>query len=133
MSAVVALRAVLVEQAAITDLVPTKRIYVGVLPMGTVLPAIALTSISATPRNTASMQEARRLHRERVQITVYAKTYPRLDQIMLALAQSVKNQRMDIAGISVQSIVPAGVGPDFEGVDPVMFIRSADYVVSYLI
>lgn len=132
MSAVVALRSVLVGQTAITSLVPSARIFVGVLPLKAVLPAIALISVSATPRNTLSMQESQRLSRERVQVTVYAKTYPGLDRLMLALTQAVRNQRMEIAGINVQSILPAGIGPDFEGTDPVMFVRSADYLVSYL-
>lgn len=108
------------------------RAYLGLLPQGVRLPAITITSISGAPRNTVSMREPNRVVRERVQVTAYAKTYKELDELMLTITQSIKNKRGEIAGMRVQSIIPAGIGPDLEGANPVMLARSADYFVTHL-
>lgn len=110
----------------------SKRVYLGLLPQGAKFPAITITSVSGAPRNTVSMLEPNRIVRERVQVTVYAKTYKELDELMRATTRSIKNKRGEIAGMQVQSIIPAGTGPDLEGVNPVMLARSADYFVTYL-
>lgn len=130
MSATVVLLAEVNSHASIA--VPYGRVYLGLLPEKTRLPAITITSISGAPRNTVSMLEPNRVVRERVQVTVYAKTYKELDELMRTITQSIKNKRGEIAGMQVQSIIPAGIGPDLEGVNPTMLARSADYFVTYL-
>lgn len=108
------------------------RVHLGLLPQGVKLPAITITSVSGAPRNTVSMLEPNRIVRERVQVTAYAKTYKQLDELMRGITQSIKNKRGEIAGMQVQSIIPAGIGPDLEGVNPAILARSTDYFVTYL-
>lgn len=132
MSATVVIRHLLVGNTQVAALVPTGRIRLGILPLGTELPAIGITSVSGVPHNTLSMAEPQRLVRERVQVNVYAQGYPELDQIMAIVAQAVKNRFDTIAGLKVRSIVPNTIGPDLEYIDPVIFTRSMDFHVSYL-
>ena len=132
MSATTVIRHLLAGSAAVTGAVPAGRIRLGILPLGTRLPAIGITSVSGVPRNTLSMAEPQRLVRERVQITLYAANYPDLDRVMWLVAGAEGNRRETIAGLVVRSIVPSTIGPDLEYIDPVIFARSADFHVSYL-
>ena len=132
MSATTVIRQLLVGRATVLASVPADCIRIGVLPQGTPLPAIGITTVSGVWRNTLSMAEPRRLMRERVQVTVHAKTYPELDRVIRLVAQALPNTRDTIANVDVLSIVASTIGPDLERIDPVISTRSLDYHVSYL-
>lgn len=132
MSATTVIRSILAANAALAARVPPTRIRLGILPQGLDLPAIGITSVSGVPRNTLSMAEPKRLVRERVQVTVFGKTYPELDQIARLIPKAVSSVRATVAGLEVQAIVPGTIGPDLEYIDPVIFTRSFDFHVSYL-
>lgn len=132
MSATVVIRHLLVGNTQVAALVPASRIRLGILPLGTELPAIGITSVSGVPHNTLSMAEPQRLVRERIQVTVYGKTYPEMDQTLRAVVNAVRNRFETIAGLAVRSIVPSTIGPDIEYIDPVIFTKSIDFHVSYL-
>lgn len=132
MSAVVAIRHLLVGNSLLTAAIPASRIYIGLVPLGAQLPAIGITTVSGVPRSTLSMAEPRRLIRERIQVTVYAKAYPDLDRICDLVGKALPNTYDTIAGLKVQSIIPSTLGPDIEGIDPKICIRSRDHHVTYL-
>ena len=132
MSATTVIRAILVANAALTARIPAGRIRLGALPLGLDLPAIGITSVSGVPRNTLSMAEPQRLVRERIQVTVYGKTYPELDQAARLVPQAVKSARGTVAGLLVRAVIPDIIGPDIEHIDPVIFARSFDFHVFYL-
>lgn len=132
MSAAVVIRHVLVGKSAMTSVVPAVRIRLGVLPVGQQLPAIGITSVSNVPYNSLGLNSPRRLVRERVQVTAYAQSYPQLDQIMALVGRAISNVYGTVADVDVQAIVPGQVGPDLERMDPQIFMRSRDYLVTYL-
>lgn len=132
MSAAAAVRALLVGNDSVVGSVPAARVFTGTVPLGVALPAIGITTVSGVPRNTLGMHEPNRVMRERVQVTVYANTYPGLDAVMGLVRQALPNTRARLAGLDVQSAIPSTVGPDLEIPEPQIFTRSRDYIVTYL-
>ncbi|MFT0532268.1 DUF3168 domain-containing protein [Castellaniella hirudinis] len=132
MSAVPVIRSLLAGNAILTTAVPAARVFIGAVPLEVALPAIGITTVSGIPQNTLGMHEPQRLVRERIQVTVYAATYPSLDAVMDLVHRALPNTRGLIADLNVQSIVPSTVGPDLEIPKPQIFIRSRDYHVTYL-
>lgn len=133
MSATTVIRHELASISAVLDAVPASRIFIGMLPKGTALPAIGITSVYGEPRNTLSMRESSRLIHERVQVTAYARSYPELDGLIRIIAGQIKNKRGEITQLQVRSIIPLSVGPHLEGVSPVIHTQSLDFRVSYLV
>lgn len=132
MSAVAVIRSVLAGDVAVTSKVPASRIVIGVVGQAITLPAIGITSVSATPRNTLSMAEAQRLTTERVQVTVFASTYPVLDDVCKRVRAVVTNRRQTIATLKVQAILPDNIGPDMQTINPLIYMRTLDFKVFYL-
>ena len=119
----------LVANAALLAVVPAIRIMAGVLPVTTDAPAISLTQVSGVERKTVSMAEATRYKTDRVQVTIYAKTYPAVKQI-LALVRDAMPVSTVAAG-PVQSVLHANDGPCFFDEGPNVFSQSVDYMTSY--
>ena len=141
MSGVAVIRYLLVNYAALTTIVPSTRIRAGVLPLNTVLPAIAINQIDSTPRLTLGMNEAYRYVTDRVQVTTLIKSgdsapsgndYGGLIAIMKLLPKACPNQRGTINGVDVQCIVPEMEGPDLVGEDTGILSRGRDFLVSYV-
>ena len=63
MSGVAIVRALLAAHAAVTAAVPAVRIFAGAIPLNTPLPAISITPISGSERNTVAMNEAKQERR----------------------------------------------------------------------
>lgn len=132
MSGVAVITNRLLAYSALTAVVPASQIYPGIIPDGTPLPAIAVSLVDALPRNTVSMRESHGVSRDRVQVTVQAETYPAKDQILALVLRACPNQRGTINGFSVLSILPDGVGPDIDSINPNIFVKSRDFIVAWL-
>lgn len=115
--------------AQVAALVPSSRIVAGILPKGTVLPAIAFEMISAVDRMTVA-KESRTHVTERVQATVLAKTYPQAKAVWRALRTLSYTMPPDgdVSGIVV---LVADPGPDFMIEESRIHGRTQDFRVSY--
>ncbi|MDQ1925228.1 hypothetical protein, partial [Massilia pseudoviolaceinigra] len=76
------MRALLVAHAPLTALVPAARIAAGTIPTGT-LPAIGITEISGIEHDTVA-RAGNSVVTARVQVTVYASSYPQQKAILKA-------------------------------------------------
>lgn len=132
MSSVVTIRRLLVANSALTAIVPSAKIFAGVVPLNAVLPAIGVTSVSAVPRNTASMKEPDRMATSRVQVTVFTKSYPQKKQLLNLVRQAVPNTNGMVGSVMVLSVLPDIVGPDLDDTDAQIYSQSRDYKVSYI-
>lgn len=126
-----AVRAALVAYSPLLTLVPAAKI-VGddTLELGTVYPAITLSSVSKTDRNLMNPGAYRHVV-ERVQVTIYATTRPQRAQVLAA----VRKAAADKIDVSVPPLIrvtihTAGAGPDFTGDDDAR-ITSQDFMVTY--
>lgn len=131
MSGVAIARYLLANSAALLAVVPAGRIVAGVLPLGTVFPAIGVTQISGNQRNTVAGSEAKKLVTDRVQVTVLATTYPQQKALLALVRAALPATRGAINGFTCDSIETGPEGPDLFSVDPVFYEQSQDFLVRF--
>lgn len=130
MSAVAIMRALLVGHAPVTELVPAARIVAGNVPDGS-LPAIGITEISGVEQDTVT-RAARTLVTARVQVTVYAASYPQQKAILKAAKLGDGVFTGQIAGYAVRSVLRDMVGPDLGDPKIPTFEQSRDFKVTFI-
>lgn len=84
MSAVKVMRALLSAHPALAALLPAEKIVAGTVPQATVLPAIGIKEVGSNEFLTVAQREPGTLVRSRVQVTVYAKSYPEQKKLLQA-------------------------------------------------
>lgn len=132
MSAVKVLRALLQAHPAVGALVATENVVAGDVAQNSVLPAIGIKEIGQTEFATVARAERGVLVRARVQVTVYAKSYPEQKRLLLAVKLGPGVHTGTVAGVRVRSVVRGDVGPDFSEADAGIFEQSLDFFVSYI-
>lgn len=132
MSAVKVLRALLQAYPPVTVLLPTERVIVGTVPQESELPAIGIKEVSRNEFATVARAEKRVLVRSRVQVTVYAKSYPEQKAVLLAAKLGPGVHTGVVAGVTVRSVVRGEVGPDLSEEDADIFEQSRDFMVAYI-
>lgn len=131
MSGVAIIVAKLLVHAPLTAVVASARIVAGDLPEGTTLPAISVTQISSVPRSRVRPSATNEYTTDRVQVTVNAKTYPQLAQVMRLVRQACPHARGTVAGVTLDSILPDTEGPDFHDDQLGSYARSRDFIVRW--
>lgn len=131
MSGVAISRYLLANNATLIAAVPAARIIAGALPLNTVLPAISITQISGNERKTVAMSETKKFIAERVQITVFAKTYPLQKSLLKLVRSALPISRGTVNGYDCDSVLPDSEGPDIY--DPVadIFEQSQDFFIKF--
>lgn len=132
MSAVKVIRALLQAHPAVVVLVPLERVFAGTVPQESELPAIGVKEIGRNEFATVARAEKRALVRSRVQVTVYAKSYPEQKAALLAAKLGPGVHAGVVAGVAVRSVVRGEVGPDLSEEDAEIFEQSRDFIVSYI-
>ena len=110
--------------------VPAARIFSGPIPLNATLPAIGVTSVSNVPSTNVSMLNTT-LMTERVQVTLYATTYPTQKSILALIRTALANAHGTVNGFTCESIVPAGEGPDIFDDVTLVYEQSADYLIRW--
>lgn len=130
MSAVAIMRALLVADAALTALVPVARIVAGDVPEGS-LPAIGIREISGIEQDTVS-RSGNSLITARVQVTVYATSYPQQKAVLKSAKLGAGVFTGQIAGYAVRSVLRDSVGPDMGDPQIPSFEQSRDFKVTFI-
>lgn len=134
MSGVAAVRYLLAQATAVTSVVPAVRIFGGVIPLSTTLPAISVLQVSGEERLTVKMAETSPLRTERVQVTVDvpdSSGYPILKELMDRVRAAVVRGAGVVNGVHLDGILPDGQGPDIFDADTGVFSQSRDFLVRY--
>lgn len=131
MSGVAIVRYKLANDATLTAAIPATSIFSGAVPENTQAPYITVRSVGTNPRNTVGMGETLKQASERVQVTIYASTYPQQKQSMALVRAASPNSRGTINGFQCDSILPAGDGPDFFDDVLMVYEQSQDFMVKY--
>jgi len=129
MAGVSAVRYLLANNSTLIALVPATKIFVGVVPVDTVLPAIAVTQIDGVPHLTVAMTEGGKIQTDRVQVTVLTKAYQ--TAISAAVLAALPNTRGTVNSTKLDSLLPDGEGPDLFDDAAVIFERSRDFLVRW--
>lgn len=130
MNGVIAVRSLLVADTGVTALVPMARIVAGALPQGTILPAIALMSISSVDRNVPAPGPKRRVT-ERVQVTALAASYPAAKAIIRAVRAAAADRMPAIDGLTDVTVHTDSAGPDFLDEETGIHMQTQDFRVSF--
>lgn len=130
MSGVSIVRFLLAANTALVAQVPSVRIMAGVLPVGTTLPAISITTISAVERKTVTMADSHQVT-ERVQVNVEAKSYPSQKSILALVRAALPLSRGTVNSVSVDSVTHDSDGPDIYDMDAGIYVQSSDFFVRY--
>ncbi|ATQ78279.1 hypothetical protein CR152_30045 [Massilia violaceinigra] len=130
MSAVAIVRALLLAHEPILALVPAARIVAGTVPAGA-LPAIGITEVGGNEHDTVA-RAGNSLVTSRVQVTVYASSYPQQKAVLKAAKLGAGVHTGPIAGCAVRSVLRDLIGPDM-GDDAIpTFEQSRDFMVTYI-
>ncbi|HEX8615667.1 MAG TPA: hypothetical protein VF800_30665 [Telluria sp.] len=130
MSSVAIVRALLVAHAPLIALVPATRVAAGTIPAGA-LPAIGITEISGNEQDTVA-RAGNSLVTARVQVTVYASSYPQQKAVLRAAKLGAGVHTGLIAGYEVRSVLRDLVGPDMGDSTVPTFEQSRDFMVTYI-
>lgn len=131
MSGVSVIRYLLANNAPLIAVVPAARILAGIIPQNAALPAIGVTEISRVEHLTVSMAESSRFYTERVQVTVHASSYSAKKAILALVRAACANRSGTVNFVKVDSILPAGDGPDLDDDAAVIFEQSSDFIVKW--
>ena len=129
MSGVAIIRYKLANAAGVTALAPAMRIMAGPLPLDTAMPAISVSEISSVRALDVSVAESMRT--DRVQVTVFAKTYPEVRTILSAIDTALPYSRGTVNGHNCDSIIPDVNGPDGFDDQLSLHFKSRDYFVRW--
>lgn len=122
--------ALLKADADLLALIPATRMFPGAIPQTAKFPALAYTNISDNDRHTLSGTEAAVIETGRVQITVAAQDYPSKERLIGLVRRACADKRGQIAGITVNNVRSAGIGPDLDNTDAGIYGRTIDFLVT---
>ena len=128
------INALLNAAAGITSLVgagTAARIYPGVLPQGSALPALSVEHVGSNELTTIDANAAFGLVQARIQVTALAKTYPELKALLEQVRIACNYQRGVIATVRVASVLRDTVGPDLRDDDLQVYTQSIDFQVTF--
>lgn len=128
MSDVKAVLHLLANNSTLNAQVPASRIFAGVIPQGTDLPAIAVTHVSTLRPQMVNV--ASKLCVSRVQVTVMAATYQTQKSVLALVRAALPRSRGSVNGVAVDSILIDTEGPDFTD-EAGLYMGSIDYRVTY--
>lgn len=131
MSAVKVIRYILANNANLIAVVPAAKIMAGVIPIDTVLPAIAVNHISTVERTTVAMNTSLVLATSRIQVTVMTKSYTEQKTILELVRKALPNTNGTVNGITLDSILPDLAGPDLRDDDAGIYMQSRDFTVKF--
>jgi hypothetical protein len=112
--------------------VPTSRIFGGLIPLNTTLPAIAYNYISGVRAKHIDMTD--QIVRARIQVTVHAKDYASQKEIIDLITKACDKKKGKIGGangVTVESILADLTGPDMRDDDAGIFMQTQDFIVAY--
>lgn len=130
MDGVAIMRALLLAHAPLADLVG-EEIYAGDVPHDSV-PAVGIKEIGRVEQDTAARSGATTLVTARIQVTVYAASYPQQKVLLSAAKLGSGVFTGVIAGATVRSVLRDMVGPDMSNAAAAIFEQSRDFKVAYL-
>jgi hypothetical protein len=130
MSDVKAIRYLLANNVSLVEVVPAAKIVAGLIPQGTVLPAIAVSHVSTT-RQRMIASPGVELLTSRVQITAIATSYPQQKTILGLIKAALPRTRGTVNGVTVGSLLFELAGPDFRDDEIGSFMGSLDYIITH--
>ena len=129
MSAEKAIKALLDAHAPLTAVVPATRIYAGLIPVNSTLPAIAYNLISGLRPKDIGMNTL--MTTSRIQVTVQTNTYATQKQIIKLIRDACDAKQGTFGGTDVDSCIADIEGPDLRDDDAALFMQTQDFIIKW--
>ena len=110
--------------------VPAAKIFAGVIPINTALPAIVVKHIDDVEVKAINAAGTKRFT-ARVQVTVQAKTWASKVTILELVRLALVSTFSTVDGVVVYGISSEGSGPDLDDVGAEIYERSRDFLISW--
>lgn len=131
MSAVVIMRELLIARSQVATKVPAARVFIGATPQGVLLPAVAVSDVGGNEIRTIARNGPTSTVRNRVQVTVYARTYEDQERLLLACKLGAGVHTGTVRGYKVKAVEPMGTNPAIPPGDDKIYERSRDFMVTF--
>lgn len=131
MSAEKAIYALLQASTGLLAVVPSNRIFAGVIPLNTVLPAISYSHISTVENTTIDANSQYGLVTSRIQVLVATKEYPTVKDVMRLIRLACNYKRGTFNGVIVNSVLRDIVSPDMADDEVGIYYQSIDFKVTF--
>ena len=118
------------NNANLVAVVPAAKIFSGVIPVNTALPAIVVKHIDDVEAKAINAAGAKRFT-ARVQVTVQATTYATQKSILELIRLALVGTYSSVNGVTVYGISSEGSGPDLNDVDAGIYEQSRDFLISF--
>lgn len=130
MSAAAIIVQLLTAYAPLTDLVPAENIMAGTVPAG-LIPAVGVKEVGGGEQGTVA-RAGNSLVTTRVQVTVYAASYPQQKALLKAAGLGPGVHTGETAGFAVRSVLRDATGPDLSDDEAKVYEQSRDFKVTYI-
>jgi hypothetical protein len=130
MNAEMVFRELVMEDVALRAAI-SGELYAVLLPQPAVLPAAVYEKVSGYELPPISASLGQNIHRARIQLTIYAKTYREVKDIHHMAYEVLKYRSGTIAGVRVVSVLPDDEGVDSYQPDLLQYSASRDYMITH--
>lgn len=121
---------ILRNNANLVAAVPAAKIFSGVIPLNTALPAIVVRHIDDVETKTINAAGAKRFT-ARVQVSVNALTYATQKSILELIRLALTGTYSSVNGVTVYGISSEGSGPDLWDDTALIFEQSRDFLITW--
>lgn len=129
MSAEKAIYNILTDDLPLLAKVAKCRIHAGLIPLDSALPAIAYSLVSTVENTSMAMTELRL--RSRIQITVAAKSYPEVKDVVNLVVAACNYKQGNFNNVRVDSVIRDNVGADFRDDQASIFYSTVDFRIAH--
>ncbi|MDO8313073.1 MAG: DUF3168 domain-containing protein [Sideroxyarcus sp.] len=119
------------NNANLVAAVPAAKIFSGVIPLNTVLPAIVIRHIDDVELKMVKTAGVPKLITARVQVTVQALSYSSQKAVLELIRLALVSTRSTVNGVAVDSISSEGSGPDLWDQDASIYEQSRDFFIRW--
>lgn len=111
--------------AALKLIVPTARMFAGVVPIGATYPALCYNLVSSSDITAIGLTTIK--SRSRIQVTVVAKSYPDVKALADKVRIACNLKRGTFNGVVTDSVIMDNIGADYRDDETGVFYSTVDF------
>ena len=117
------------SNATLKAVVPTSRMFAGVIPIGATYPALCYNLVSDNDTTSIGMTVMKSL--ARVQVTAVATSYPAVKALLKLIEAACKNKQGTFNGVKTNYVLKSSTGADYRDDETNVFYSTIDFNIMY--
>lgn len=114
---------------ALKAVVPTSRMYAGVIPIDATYPALCYNLVSSV--DVTAIELTTMKSRSRIQVTAVATSYPAVKALLKLIEAACKNKQGTFNGVKTDYVLKSDIGADYRDDDTNVFYSTIDFNIMY--